>query len=70
VDAELASASEDAATAMQKKALQIANLAPSESIVEKLTEMHPMKQIVYASMLQVSVLFGMFSCMAINQYIL
>jgi len=55
---------------MQKKALQIANLAPSESIVEKLTKMHPMKQIVYASMLQVSVLFGMFSCMAINQYIL
>ena len=70
MDAELASASEDAATVMQKKALQIANLAPSESIVEKLTKMHPMKQIVYASMLQVSVLFGMFSCMAINQYIL
>jgi hypothetical protein len=70
VDAELASASEDAATAMQKKALQIVNLAPSESIVEKLTEMHPMKQIVYASMIQVSVLFGMFGCMAINQEII
>ena len=70
VDAELASASEDAATVMQKKALQIVNLAPSESIVEKLTEMHPMKQIVYASMIQVSVLFGMFGCMAINHYII
>jgi len=70
VDAELASASEDAATAMQKKALQIVNLAPSESIVEKLTEMHPMKQITYASVIQVTVLFGMFGCMAINQEII
>jgi len=66
VDAELASASEDAATAMQKKALQIVNLAPSESI----TEMHPMKQITYASVIQVTVLFGMFGCMAINQEII
>lgn len=70
MDAELASASEDAATAMQKKALQIVNLAPSESIVEKLTEMHPMKQITYASVIQVTVLFGMFGCMAINQEII
>lgn len=70
VDAELASASEDAATAMQKKALQIVNLAPSESIIEKLTEMHPMKQITYASVIQVTVLFGMFGCMAINQEII
>jgi hypothetical protein len=70
VDAELASASEDAATAMQKKALQIVNLAPSESIIEKLTEMHPMRQITYASVIQVTVLFGMFGCMAINQEII
>ena len=70
MDAELASASEDAATAMQKKALQIVNLAPSESIIEKLTEMHPMKQITYASAIQVIVLFGMFGCMAINQEII
>lgn len=70
MDAELASASEDAATAMQKKALQIVNLAPSESIIEKLTEMHPMRQITYASVIQVTVLFGMFGCMAINQEII
>ena len=70
MDAELASASEDAATAMQKKALQIVNLSPSESWVEKLHDVHPMKQIVYASMIQVSVLFGMFGCMAINQEII
>lgn len=70
MDAELASASEDAATAMQKKALQIVNLAPSESIIEKLTEMHPMRQITYASVIQVTVLFGMFGCMAINEHII
>ena len=70
VDVEKASASEDAAIAMQKKALQIVNLAPSESIVEKLTEIHPMKQITYASAIQVTVLFGMFGCMAINQEII
>jgi hypothetical protein len=70
VDVEKASASEDAAIAMQKKALQIVNLAPSESILEKLTEMHPMKQITYASAIQVTVLFGMFGCMAINQEII
>ena len=70
VDVEKASASEDAAIAMQKKALQIVNLAPSESIVEKLTEIHPMKQIAYASVIQVTVLFGMLGCMAINQEII
>lgn len=70
VDAELASASEDAATAMQKKALQIVNLAPSENIIEKLVDMHPMRQITYASILQVVVLFSMFGCMTINEHII
>ena len=41
----------------QKKLLQVVNLAPSESMVEKLTEIHPMKQITYASIIQVCV-FG------------
>ena len=70
VDAELASASEDAATAMQKKALQIVNLAPSENIIEKLADIHPMRQITYASILQVVVLFSMFGCMTINEHII
>jgi len=50
-----------------KKLLQIVNLSPNESVIEKLTEMHPMRQITYASIIQVTVLFGMFGCMAINQ---
>lgn len=42
-----------------KKVLQAVNLSPSESIVEKLTEIHPMKQVFWASIIQVSVFFGM-----------
>ena len=53
-----------------KKVLQAVNLSPDESIVEKLTEMHPMRQITYASILQVVVLFSMFGCMAINEQII
>lgn len=44
---------------MNKKVLQYVNLSPDESIVEKLTEMHPMRQITYASILQVVVFFFM-----------
>lgn len=52
-----------------KKVLQAVNLSPSESIVEKLTEMHPMRQITYASIIQVSVFFGMLGMFQINQWI-
>jgi len=55
---------------VDKKILQVVNLSPSESWVEKLTYVHPMKQIAVASVVQVTVLFGMFGCMAINQEIL
>ena len=41
----------------QKKILQAVNLAPSESMVEKLVEIHPMKQVFWASIIQVCV-FG------------
>ena len=41
----------------QKKILQAVNLAPSESMVEKLVEIHPMKQLFWASIIQVCV-FG------------
>lgn len=70
VDAELASASEDAATAMQKKALQIVNLSPSESWVEKLNDVHPMKQITYASIIQVTMFgFMLFMFWTIGQFV-
>ena len=40
-----------------KKVLQAVNLSPSESIVEKLTHIHPIRQIAYASLIQIGV-FG------------
>lgn len=44
----------------EQKELQIINLAPvSPSIIEKLVEIHPMKTIVYAAIVQVVVFFGM-----------
>ena len=42
---------------MNKKVLQVVNLSPSESWIEKLVHVHPMKQITYASILQVVVFF-------------
>ena len=53
-----------------KKVLQVVNLSPSESWIEKITRVHPMRQITYASILQVVVFGSMFGCMAINEAIL
>ena len=41
----------------EKKILQAANLAPSEDMIERIVEVHPMKQVAWASVIQVSV-FG------------
>jgi hypothetical protein len=41
----------------QEKILQVVNLSPSESWVEKLVEVHPMRQIFWASIIQL-VVFG------------
>lgn len=41
----------------ERKILQAVNLSPNESVVEKLTEIHPMKQVFWASVIQVCV-FG------------
>jgi hypothetical protein len=40
-----------------EKTLQVLNLAPSESWIEKLTKIHPMRQIFWAAVIQVAV-FG------------
>ena len=45
---------------MKQQELQFINLAPvSPSVIEKLVEIHPMKTIIYASIVQVVVFFGM-----------
>lgn len=54
---------------MDKKVLQVVNLSPSESWIEKLTEVHPMKQITYAAIIQVTVFFGMLGMFQVNQWI-
>jgi hypothetical protein len=41
----------------EEKLLQAVNLSPDASLVEKLTEVHPMKQVAVASVVQVAV-FG------------
>ena len=41
-----------------EKVLQIVNLSPSESWLEKLTEVHPMRQVFWATIIQVNV-FGL-----------
>lgn len=54
---------------MDKKVLQVVNLAPSESWIEKLVEVHPMKQITYAAIIQVVVFFSMLAAFQINTWI-
>ena len=52
-----------------EKVLQVVNLAPSESWIEKLVEVHPMKQITYAAIVQVVVFFSMLGAFQINTWI-
>mgnify|MGYP003133270723 CR=1 FL=1 len=54
---------------INKKILQVVNLSPSESWLEKIVEVHPMKQIVVASVIQISVLGFMAMSMLIINYI-
>ena len=49
----------------EEKALQIVNLSPSESAIDKLVEMHPMRQVAWASVIQVSVFGFMLLAMAV-----
>jgi len=54
----------------EEKILQVVNLSPSESWVERIVEIHPMKQVFYASILQ-ALVFGsmLLSFFAINQFV-
>ena len=53
-----------------KKLLQVVNLSPSESWIEKLVEVHPMKQVAIMSVVQVLVFgFMLLSFWVINLYL-
>ena len=49
----------------QEKILQVVNLAPSESVVEKIVDVHPMKQIAIMSVIQVVIFFMMLGSMVL-----
>ena len=54
----------------EKKILQAANLAPSESAIEKIVEVHPMKQVAIMTVVQVCVFgFMILSFAAINLFV-
>ena len=44
---------------IEKKILQAANLSPSEDWIEKIVEVHPMRQVTIMSVVQVSVFMFM-----------
>ena len=52
----------------QKKILQVVNLSPDESVLERIEEVHPMKQIAVMSVVQVLVFgFMLLSFWLINE---
>lgn len=53
------------ATPKEEKILKAINLSPGIHPIEKLLDAHPMKQVIYASIIQVLVVGFMFGCMAI-----
>ena len=54
----------------QEKLLQVVNLSPSESILEKIVDIHPMKQIFWMSIVQVCVFgFMLLSFATINLFL-
>jgi hypothetical protein len=58
------------AKSKEEKILQAINLSPDESVIEKLVEVHPMKQITYAAIIQVLVFgFMLLSFWTISLYI-
>ena len=44
----------------EEKLLQVANLSPSEDWIEKIVNVHPMKQVVIMSLVQLGALAFMF----------
>tara|TARA_R110001606_G_scaffold394267_1_gene565006 strand:+ start:859 stop:1065 length:207 start_codon:yes stop_codon:yes gene_type:complete len=54
----------------EKKLLQIVNLSPSEEWMERIVEIHPMRQIFWATIVQVLVFgFMMLAFSIINFYL-
>ena len=50
----------------EEKILQVVNLSPDESWIEKIVEVHPMKQVAIMSVVQAVMFFGMLGIMALT----
>lgn len=50
----------------EEKLLQVANLSPSEEMIEKIVDVHPMKQVAIMSVVQV----GMFGFMLLSFFLI
>ena len=50
----------------EEKLLQVVNLSPSEDWIEKIVDVHPMKQVAIMTIVQAIVFFGMLGIMAIT----
>ena len=46
----------------EEKLLQVANLSPSENMIEKIVDVHPMKQVAIMSIVQGGMFGGMLLC--------
>ncbi len=54
----------------EEKLLQVANLSPDESWVEKIVEVHPMKQVAIMTIVQAVMFFGMLGIMGVTNLFL
>lgn len=54
----------------EEKLLQVANLSPDESWIEKIVDVHPMKQVAIMTVVQVVMFFGMLGVMAVTNLFL
>jgi len=50
----------------EEKLLQVANLSPSKDMIEKIVDVHPMKQVAIMSIVQALMFFGMLGVMALT----
>lgn len=50
----------------EEKLLQVVNLSPDESRIEKIVDVHPMKQVAIMSVVQAIMFFGMLGIMALT----
>ena len=54
----------------EEKLLQVANLSPDEAWIERIVDVHPMKQVAIMSVVQAVMFFGMLGVMGLTNLFL